>query len=746
MHLVKWFRKNKMKLMAVVVIGLMIAFVGGSFLRMLGQRRTGRHKTVAYYGDNKKITINELNLARRELQILQMLRVNLMLAAAQDLHGMLLGELLFSEPATAPRMLQRIKQAIRLGEYRVSDKQLNDIYRRRMEPHLYWFLLKKETQQAGIRASQDSARSTLVRLIPKVAEGTTYSELMGMIVRRYSIPEKDILDAFAQLLAVLQYSKTICSNEDITTAQQMHDISRNEEQVNVEFVKFDAALFAGTQAEPTEQQIIEHFNKYKSFSPGRVSDENPYGFGYKLPDRARLQYIALRLDDVSETVAVPTDEETELYYQRYRSQYTEQIPSDPNDPNSPLVERIRGYAEVAEDISKAILRTRTINKTSSILQEARELAEADLKEAVDTDSAGLDAEQFKEISGRYETAAGQLSDKYKVSVYAGQTGLLSAEDMQADEYLGRMYLEGYGHNPPHFLNLVRLPVIIFAIDKLGSSELGPYDVPKPRMYETIGPFKDASGRVMMLARVTEAQKAAEPEGIDVSYSTKTISFDTTQKPADENTYSVRKKVIEDLKRLAATKTAADKADEFVKQAAEYGWEKTIDRFNKLYAKQDTDKKNEQDASAADQEDVNEPFRLQNLTGIRRLPETTLEMLLAQNKGDPAGKLLIDALRKERLLTNQFFSIVPEGAESIEALPAVIEVKQKISFYCIKSITINRLSQEQYEQAKAEHAYRQDFLQSQSLAAVHFNPERILKRMDFRPVPAKKRTTDVNVPA
>ncbi|MHC4497544.1 MAG: hypothetical protein ACYS21_00355 [Planctomycetota bacterium] len=32
MNLVKWFRKNDKKIMAVVVIGLMIAFVGGSAL------------------------------------------------------------------------------------------------------------------------------------------------------------------------------------------------------------------------------------------------------------------------------------------------------------------------------------------------------------------------------------------------------------------------------------------------------------------------------------------------------------------------------------------------------------------------------------------------------------------------------------------------------------------------------------------------------------------------------------------
>jgi hypothetical protein len=75
MHLVKWFRKNKTKVMAIVVIVILFGFVGGSYISQLGQRRRmGLHKAVARFADDRKITNYDRQLAQRELDILRMLR------------------------------------------------------------------------------------------------------------------------------------------------------------------------------------------------------------------------------------------------------------------------------------------------------------------------------------------------------------------------------------------------------------------------------------------------------------------------------------------------------------------------------------------------------------------------------------------------------------------------------------------------------------------------------------------------
>ena len=62
MNLVKWFRKNNMKVMAVVVIVTLMGFIGGSYISRLGQRRSGISKTVAYMANNREITNRDLIL------------------------------------------------------------------------------------------------------------------------------------------------------------------------------------------------------------------------------------------------------------------------------------------------------------------------------------------------------------------------------------------------------------------------------------------------------------------------------------------------------------------------------------------------------------------------------------------------------------------------------------------------------------------------------------------------------------
>ena len=60
MSLVKWFRKNNKKVMAVVVIGCMAGFVGGSYLSYLGRSGPSPSDTVAHYLEGKKITRSDL--------------------------------------------------------------------------------------------------------------------------------------------------------------------------------------------------------------------------------------------------------------------------------------------------------------------------------------------------------------------------------------------------------------------------------------------------------------------------------------------------------------------------------------------------------------------------------------------------------------------------------------------------------------------------------------------------------------
>jgi hypothetical protein len=722
-----------------------------------------------HFRENRKITNYDLHLARQELELLKMLRVDVMLRSMEDvifrvpdLRPLLLGELLFSDRTTSPLVVERIKQISRANDYRISLKQINDVYRRPLADNVYWFLLKKEAELAGIRIPSKYAGTYYSReVMPELMPDATYSQVVGTMVNRYGIPEERILSTFGRLLAVLEYARMICLAESVTTRQLMHNISWAGETIDVEFVRFGSSVFAEDQNEPTEEEILGQFEKCRRFFPADVSDENPYGFGYKLADRVRLEYIAVRLDDVSEIVPAPTHEEAEEYYQKNRDRFTEPVPSDPNDPNSPLTRRIKSYAEVSSDIVDRITLDKINSKAEMILHEAKTITEAGLEE-VDTEPADLSAEQFKQKVGDYESAAEQLSGKHEIKVYAGQTGLLSAADIRTEEHLGRLYMRAHGYGA------VGLAQIAFSIDEIGVSELGPFDVPKPKMYENIGPLKDVrgrmtadvSGQVMAIVRVIEAKEASEPESIEETFSKRAFSLGQTDEQAADNVYSVREKVVEDLKKLAAMGTAKVKAEEFRELAVEDGWESAIDEFDRLYGEAEANEvdpnadgtlgPNTAEPNTVETSDANSgvkgPFRLESLTNMRRVSSMGLDTLVVQSEGNLDVPYSIDMFKKESRLRDHLYSLVPPDSNTVDTVPLVREFKPDMSYYCLKKISVRRIYRGEYEQAKAMQGYREDFVQAQSITPVHFNPDNIVDRMNFRWVKQESQTADANAPS
>lgn len=747
MSLVKWLRKNNSKVMAIVVIVIMFGFVGGSYLTSLTQSGPRPRDTIAYFLDGEKIKRTDLQLASRELDILMRLQADVLLQN-QDMQGIFLGELLFagrSQSVGTPQTVNEIKRTINTNKYSISSKDISDMHERftlsaagqriPLDSAYFWLLLKNEAHRSGIRVANTDAGKLLTNVIPQLYQNqVTYRQLVGTLLAG-GISEKQILTAFSDLLAVLQYSHLICANENVTASQAKHLAARQIETIDVDFVRIGAEFFAKSQDAPAEDVIAAHFNKYKEIEPATVTAENPYGFGYKLPDRLRLEYIAVKLDDIAKIVKSPTHDETENFYQKRRELFVEKVPEDPNDPNSIMIDRIRGYAEVVDVITQQMLKDKIKAKTKAVLQQAETLTEPNLVDA-GLEPEKLTSEQFRKNARDYARVVEQLSKQHNVKIYTGKTGLLSAAELQTDKYLGRLSIDGYGYGP------VNLTQIVFAIDELGASRLGPYDAPKPRMYENIGPIEELSqprfnmsGKIMLIVRIVEADKASPPSSIDETFSTHSLVLDPNEDMADDDVLSIRKRVTEDVKKLAVIDTAKTRAQEFIDMVAKTDWQASIDEFNKLYGAQAKD-------------DPNDPnvFVLDYLTAIARNSSSQLNALAVQAQSSASAKFFLNQAEIEGQFTDQLYSLIPPDANTPDKLPVIVEFKPNMSFFCIRNLSVKRLWKEDYNAVRSVSFYRQDFTQFQSLAPAHLKPANILKRMRFRLPEDKKEPGDANEPA
>lgn len=720
MSLTKWFRKNTKKLMAVVVVLLMFAFLMPQFLRQLQREQRGVNEPFGFFGDNVKITRGQVSIsAQRELNILRVLVADQFLFAQQDLRAYLLAELLFYEPRVAAGLSSQLKTSLRQGRLRISPVQIDKFFEQRKQitapAELYWLLLKTEAAQAGIAVPPTEAKRVLSMVIPQLTGGYRYSTIIGSIVNRHAVPEEEILQTFRDLLGVLLYSQMTTSNENVTISQLRHGVRSGEEKLDMEFVKFDASFFTEDQPEPNEQEVAEHFEKYKGFYPGQISEDNSYGFGYKLPELVQFEHMAVKLDDVGELVEPPSEEEKERYYQaNIQILFTASVPVDPNDPASEKVQRTRSYAEVASIIGRQLLREKINAKGEAILNDAKRLTEAGL-ENVEIERIG--SEEFEQLAGDYTDAAEKAGEKYAIKIYAGKTGMLSAEDLFGDGRLGRLYVTGLGGA------VVELVQIAFSVDRLGpttAARLGPFDVPAPRMYENIGPLKERfSEGILVLARVIDAQKASEPEDIDQTYSKGTLPLD--EEPGQsEKTYSVREAVVEDIKLLKAMEIAKRRSQEFIELAQAQDWETVIKQFNEQYA------------GPSDPNTYSpRPFRLQRRQRMQRDTNLALMTSRLHYAGNPREQALISLEERDKNFTDKIYSLLPPDKETVENLPLVLEYKPDKSFYAIKSLSRTLVSRDRYEKAKGSVALAEDGGVAQGLAVHHFSPENIEKRMNFK---------------
>ncbi len=149
-----------------------------------------------------------------------------------------------------------------------------------------------------------------------------------------------------------------------------------------------------------------------------------------------------------------------------------------------------------------------------------------------------------------------------------------------------------------------------------------------------------------------------------------------------------------------------------------------------------------------QRDPNDPnaFRLQNYPGMRRMLKANLETIALQGRGDPMMPFYLNESKINKQFIDKLYSLIPPDKDRAESLPVVMEFKPDMSYYLIKDLSVKRIYQEDFDNSKATRLFREDYIQSQSLAVVHYNPENILKRMDFKWVEVEEEVADANEPA
>ena len=718
MSLTKWFRKNNKKVFGVVTVIILFGFIGGGAL--MRNSNQNRIEAVATYDTGKEITNLDLHHARQELELLSQLGGDRALQS-QDLGGVLLSELLFNDGRPNPNVTNYLMRLISARQINLSDQELVGFYNRSWPPAIYWILLRQEAQKAGISMSNDTVKKFLgEQLIPSITQQpNAYGSVMSSMVNRYGKPEKDILSTFGQLMSVLEYAQTVCSMENSSSIELQLAASQVKESITAEWVPFDSQTFSkllDPNEKPSEEQIKAQFDKFKNSAPGQISDENPFGFGYQLPDRIQFEYLTIKLNDIAASLGKPSQQEAEQYYQRHVSdKYTISEKDDPDDPNSISHERTQSFSEVAQQIYEDLTAEAVIRKGEQILQEARNSADADI---IGLPEDNRDLATLQEKAGQYDKIAQDLSNEHGVTIVYGKTGLLSHSELQKDR-LARLNIYDQSSAIP-------LPQLLFQVEPVGIKTLSLLHVQAPKMYESVGPFKPNNvqnsrqyrGYTMALVRLVNVSPTEVPASVDTLYDNSMSS--STLSPTRTH-FSVREQVISDLQSLAAFQLAEAKAQELGQLVAEKGWDQGIAQFNQTYGER---------LKGSVNADPN-VIKLSEAEDLARTSTDRLVYLQQNALRDTSLFPMYRTIAAKSLLTDELYQLVAPTPDQTLDTQAVVTSAGQGMVYLVKHLSLAPLSKELYEENRGSLSNRQDMNQMQRLVALHLNPKNIECRWNLQ---------------
>ena len=725
MSLVKWMRKNNRKIMTFVVIFIMIGFVGGvglqQFLKRLG---TGSGAVIATFGDKERITPLDRYNAGNELKVLrslyatELLRYRPSATGGPDVKSRLLGYLLFPDSQAGAMVSMEMYQAMARRQLNVTSREIDGFFKQQqLPPDIVWIMLKAEAKQAGCVVSQEQSRATLKSIIPQITGGmmgqsVEAAQVVNAVMNRYGLSEDAVVGVYGELLGILTYANIVTGGENVTTGQLRADAGRNREMISAEMVKFNAADLIDEDEEPAQEVLEKQFEQYKGRVPDDIDSENPYGFGYKLPDRVVVDYLIVKTSDVQETIKEITPEDMEKYYTANLEQFEETYKIDPNAPGPATDTRTKDFADVAPQIKRSITRERTDNLANLIISDALDIAEAafDNLNIEEATAAELEAAAVKL---KYGEVARKIIEKYKVVPSTGRTGMLSMADLANDRNLGMLSLEGQSQMPVQFVKMA------FAVEELKATEMGRFEAAAPKMWQNIGPLRPRYGMLVAIARIVDTAKAEVPSDSNVKYSIKGAVVDPVDK-LEEASHSVLENVKEDCRLVSAMNVAKERAEEFVGLLGDNKWEEAVDEYNEIHF---------------DPNDMTPGARLRsdNIRNQRRTSERELRNTKELVTDNPMAAGYVRRMIEGKILTDNLYGLIGAGKTASNDINNVMEFKPAAGFYVIKDVSRTEVTIEDYAKAKPMMAFQIAAMGSASGALTHFGPDNIKKRMNFEPV-------------
>lgn len=443
----KFLRRYSKWILAVGGTLLLVTFLIPYAFQGLGQMAATRGATWATMGpDDTKVSVYDQSLLQREKRIIDLLNPS-----------------------------QRVQQVT-------------------IESVQHWFLLSHMAEEVGLVGGQQEALSLL---------GETPEIVLGSINQQTGDPADFILQTVAKYRGVNRLVALFSSAGHFSDRRLRQQAKELFHSTSAKFVVIPSAAEDATM-EPTEEQIKAQYEKYADMLPG----EGDRGFGYKLPNRVKLEWIKVNAEAVRATVKSSPDYNDIALRKHWRANPDSRFPAVPEN-GGPIPEIVKTDLEQVLFNKKMDEITRFI---ADYLRDAtRGLARAGSYYNL--------PEDWEARRPKLPALAAKLQEEFGLELPAYQSigdRWLSAEDVSKLEGVGTATTDHFGTQAMPLATIVRqLKEFGDPIDAVVQEGVaGP-------------PLRDALGSIYIF-RITATDASRRANGVD----------------------EVREQVVNDLKRVA----------------------------------------------------------------------------------------------------------------------------------------------------------------------------------------------------
>jgi len=792
MSAMKWFRKHNKKLLAVFGVLLMVMFLLPSLPGLTGRgRESQRDQVIGYLTDDKgekiEILASMRNLMNQRLQILREIGINVLcrldysnppiLSQLGGRQGAILESLgpapvadtsllFFSDLSYALAARQRLRQqalgwAAEKAEYEHYLEYINQLTDIEMNSSwLYFMLLVEEAHRMGVYATDSQVQQVFETRKIIIQQGVRLQPISS-VLQNYRVTENDLRRAVGDYLSILRYGHMVtsyCTVSEPQLRRRIRDIIEKN-KINGDYVQINAGAFLDRAGEPSEKELDKQLAAYKQYEKEDTTDENPFGFGYLLPDRLQVEYLKV---DIIKAEAVASgkfdklpvakqEQKLQDYWSNHRELFRLHMAPDPCDPQTPRF-RDPPFDEVYLRVKKAYMRKQGQETAQLILGRAQQDIEKQTNAAVDSSGQSAptenapappeetSSEQTETIKVDYAALAEKLSSK-ELKVTHGTTEYFSIASPPAGLNFDMSYK--MRHDKPQ-RNLME---ILFDCKPLHKGAVSKLDVPPVKLQEDISSilaFDYATRPIAAyIVRIVGVDKQREPVTLDDNGKEGAYSAEKTQKnkaskesdpcaagkkemnPEDED---LREKVKNDCRLLQAYNMALKEAQKLAQQGSG-DWDaalKGIKDSLKVEPNQPVPMSFLQENTLANKRQQNERIfqMLQDNPRLRNNPQMYSSYIRAVTENNIL-------LNKATHLAQELYDTDPCDVKKDSSKPLpLLELPGQRCCLVFKDMDLVRANEDEYLQRKPLVTREIEMDNQALLSLVHFNPVNIEKRMGY----------------